>query len=62
MQDEVGDQVLIWRNKAEELRTVADQIRNPMARASYRRMADTYETLANQTEERAARHRGSGLG
>jgi hypothetical protein len=56
------DQARRWRQKAEELRTVADQIANPFARDSLRRMADTYETLAAQAEKRSAGDRETGLG
>lgn len=43
-----------WRSKAEEYRAVADQTRNPSAQDSYRRMAQTYDHLAEQLEARAA--------
>jgi hypothetical protein len=48
------EQAHLWRLKAEELRTVADQIENPMTRDSFLRMAEFYDRLARQWEERAA--------
>jgi hypothetical protein len=42
-----------WRLKAEECRAVADQMQNPMAQASFRRMAETYDRLAAEHENRA---------
>jgi hypothetical protein len=49
------EQARRWRLKAEECRTVADQMMNPMAQASLRRIAETYDTLASRIEERLAR-------
>jgi hypothetical protein len=48
------EQPRLWRLKAEELRTVADQIKNPMTRDSFLRMAEVYDRLARQCEERVA--------
>jgi hypothetical protein len=48
------EQARLWRLKAEELRTVADQMKNPMAQDSFLRMAEFYDRLARQWEERAA--------
>lgn len=42
-----------WRMKAEEYRAVAAPVRNPQARASYRRLADTYDALADRREKAA---------
>jgi hypothetical protein len=39
--------------KAEELRTLAEQTRNPSARKSLLRVAATYETLAEHEERQA---------
>jgi hypothetical protein len=47
------EQARRWRLKAEEYRTVADQMKGPMARASMRQLAQTYDRLANGLEERA---------
>jgi hypothetical protein len=43
-----------WRKKAEELRAVADQMRNPFSRQSFLRMAETYDRLAEEYENKAA--------
>jgi hypothetical protein len=48
------EQARLWRLKAEELRTVADQMKNPMAQESFVRMAGVYDRLARQCEERVA--------
>jgi hypothetical protein len=48
------EQARLWRLKAEELRTVADQIKNPMTRASFVRMAETHDNLARRCEEQTA--------
>lgn len=44
--DSIAAQIERWRRKAEELRTTADNVANPFARASFLRMAETYERLA----------------
>lgn len=49
-----------WRMKAEELRTVAEQMKNPTAKGSYLRLAETYETLANNESQRASRTKNTG--
>jgi hypothetical protein len=55
MSDDSGAvQVRRWRQKAEELRTEADQMKNPFARQSLVRMAQTYERLADDYEKKAA--------
>ena len=48
------EQARRWRLQAEECRAVADQMQNPMAQASFRRMAETYDRLADHLERRAA--------
>jgi hypothetical protein len=52
--DETPDQRRIrqWRQKAEECRTVGDQMSDPRARATLRQMADGYERLADIRERR----------
>jgi hypothetical protein len=40
-----------WRMKAEELRTAADCMTDPMARAGMRNAAATYETMADSAEQ-----------
>lgn len=47
------DQARHWRMKAEECRAVAEQMQNPMARLSFRSMAETYDHLAAHCEARA---------
>jgi hypothetical protein len=49
---DVADRIRQWRMKAEELRTTADHIENPFAQASFRRMAETYERLAEDFSRR----------
>jgi hypothetical protein len=44
------DRARQWRMKAEELRAVADQMHNPTAQESFRRMAATYDRLAERLE------------
>jgi hypothetical protein len=48
------EQARLWRLKAEELRTVADQTRNPLTRDSLPRTAECYDQLAHQCEDQAA--------
>jgi hypothetical protein len=38
--------------KAEELRAVAEQMPNPVARDCYRRLAETYEAMARDEPRR----------
>lgn len=46
------DRIRQWRMKAEELRTAADQVTEFAARDSLRRVARTYDKLANDAEAR----------
>ena len=48
------DRARLWRMKAEELRTVAEQIESPQAHDSFQRMAETYDRLAQHEEEQVA--------
>jgi hypothetical protein len=55
MQDDAFlEQARRWRLKAEEYHTVADEMRSPVARASYRGMAETYDRMADHYERLAA--------
>ena len=51
--DEIENLFARWRHKAEELRTVADHTANPFAQASFRRMAETYDKLAEDFKRQA---------
>lgn len=54
------EQVHRWRMKAEELRTGAGQMKNPSARASFLRMAETYDRVAENYENKL-RAAGAGI-
>ena len=42
-----------WREQAQEIRTLGDQMHYRLAREEMMRLADKYERLADLTEERA---------
>jgi len=44
---DVAERIRHWRIRAEELRTTADHVENPFAQASFRRLAETYDRLAD---------------
>jgi hypothetical protein len=46
------EQARRWRSKAEECRTIADQMQAPAAKMSFWHMAETYERLADGMDER----------
>jgi hypothetical protein len=50
------------RARAEEYRAVAEQLHDPTAIASYRRLAETYEAMARKLEEPAPRTEGRETG
>ena len=43
-----------WRDRAEEVRSLADQMSDPQTRRMLESVADDYETLAKGAEERRA--------
>lgn len=49
----------VWRRKAEECRTIAESMMFRDTRVTYRRLAKSYETMAQHEEERAAASEGS---
>ncbi len=40
----------LWRHKAEECRIVADNIQDPTAQATFQRLAESYDALAERLE------------
>jgi hypothetical protein len=44
-----------WRERAEEARSVAEQLTDPVARAMMSRIAEDYERLAEHAQRRATR-------
>jgi hypothetical protein len=45
---------LHWRNRAEEARAMATEIRDPQARATMLRIAEGYDDMATRAEARGA--------
>ena len=43
-----------WRMRAEEIRTIAEETRDPMARAMMLRIAADYDRLAKHADDRVA--------
>jgi hypothetical protein len=44
-----------WRKRAKETRAIADKMNDPRAREKMLKIADDYDRLAKQAEERAKR-------
>lgn len=45
----------VWRQMAEECRMIAERMLFRDTRATYRRLADEYDTMARREEQRAPR-------
>ena len=54
MPDSVLDNPKHWRERAEEARSIAEQLSDPDAKRMMLRIADDYERLAQHAERRAA--------
>ena len=55
---EMREQARRHGQRAAEYRAVADQMQNPIASASFRHLAQTYEAMAHRLEESANRKNG----
>lgn len=56
--DQLREQARRHRRRAEEYRVIAEQMRSPRGRASYRLLAESYDRMAEQLEAPAVPRRG----
>lgn len=49
---DIGDEARRWRERAEKVRTMADQFRNAIQREQLRRIAESYDAIADRVEVR----------
>jgi hypothetical protein len=56
------DKAQRWRMRAAEYRAVAEQVANASAHATYRRLAECYDALAERAQGRADRQAGAASG
>jgi hypothetical protein len=46
-----------WHARAEEMRTIADNLKDPTSKLTMRKIGDDYDRLALRAQERLARER-----